>query len=735
MTLQYQLAYTKQGALLFLIAAVVVVFAILLYRSLSHRRMERIGTILLSIGTISLYFSVLLGYRDYDKSMILYAMSLLFLVIGYLYNLLIKKHYSRKTSLQILCLSVVIFIWYFSAVYSPISIKEYPSLIIIGCFANIIGLVFWIWQSISSITSILNNSPRTNSLISLFINGFMQNKWLILVLFLFIILSIDTFCVIPMWDSSFYLETILSACRWNFSPGTIQKLDLFGHKSGAYTVFMEIGAWLFSDAVFGIHMIQLLMALLTIVSFKKIIDKVLIKSDNFEKVLSTALFAFSPALLGMLPNISLDYPMLLFLTWLLCCYFHEWKILQVACGILLCFTKEPAVFAYAGFVVGVYLIRLFKCNNQLPKKIFSCLKFQEYVQLAFPAVTWLAAFLLTKPIEGLQGDWDSSEMSFLKWGGKITDLSSRWDGFGYAPDYISGQIEHAFLANFMWILLVILLAGFIYYIFSHKFTKSTAPCGLKDTVILCISILVFYTFILCFFITHSHYRYTIPTVTVILLLFIILTYKLFDKAVLRKCILFTVMTLFLIQSFVNIDPVTKRIGKQVSVGAGTVANFDLGMAEGMLFSDSSLHNRQGADWSVLIQSAMEIMECDENTLILIPEMQNEALYQIFGLFGQRAGYGIYWNPVTNTFSTLKSEGYIRIQYGELQNDGAIMGTDISNTMVSIDPKDYDTIYFINAPFCDEIFSDSCISNAEMAISYSKRLQYRTCSLKIMKLTN
>ena len=735
MPLQYQLAYTMQGAKWFvLLALFLTILLLILNRIRSKKNGEYFGTFLLTMGMTGVYISALFGYAGkYDGSMWLYGIALLCILTGYLFNSIIGKKYCAKTAVQLLLPAAFAAVWYFAAISSKRTIKEYPSLIVMGCLTSGVGLLFWSWQVFLNMRHVFKNELEKKNVLKTINGFFIKRRWLLLLLLSVCFFSIDTLNAIPMWDGTDYMQTILEACRWEFSLGTISNLDLCFHKAGGYALFSVLGAWLFTDATFGVHFIQLIMVLITVAAFWKILDSIFPKMDEVEKVLFTAVFAFSPALLGMMPNINVDFAMLLYITWMLCCYYNEWKILELLSAMLLCFTKESAIFIYAGFAVGIYFVHFIKHRDKFFRRIVACMKPNEYIRLVFPAFTWLATFLLSSNNSTQQGAWGASTDSYMKWNGKIDNLSSAINSFGYSSDYILNQTGHIFMMNFLWLLLIVILFAGIYCIMSK--TRRVQAFQKLKVEYWCpwLISLLFFCLIMFFYVTHNHYRYAIASFTIIVLCFSLLLYSLIQNKVWRKIIVSFIAVLFLLQTFFSIDPLTNMMGRKINTGESIVINYDIGMAGGGMLSDYILYNRQGSDWGRLIEKAMMAIDCDETTLILIPEMQTDMIYQIFGFFASRDKPGIYWNRDMNSFSTIDSENHIRIQCGELRLDGSIWGYDIMHTLININPSDYEKVFFLNLPFANAEDGNISIQNMGYTIINMTDISYRSWKLKIEEL--
>ena len=76
--------------------------------------------------------------------------------------------------------------------------------------------------------------------------------------------------------------------------------------------------------------------------------------DRWERLLGTALFAFTPLVYGLSLTVSPDFAVLAFLCLVIWCVLREYTILAIASGVMLCFTKEAGALLYAGLVLGIF---------------------------------------------------------------------------------------------------------------------------------------------------------------------------------------------------------------------------------------------------------------------------------------------------------------------------------------------------------------------------------------------
>lgn len=712
MPLQYQLAYTYEGLILYLcIILSTIAICKLTYRWKIPNVMWKCT---LSISFVLLAIAVLLGYADhYDDCMMVYFFSLIFSEIGYIGCIVNKITFKRTNIIQMTVICTATAIWYISAMISPVTIKEYPSIIYSGAVNIVIAEAYW-----------LSQIRKMKFQISVH-----DKKWLLVLLLIICGLSVNTLTSVPMWDELYYIQGIRSAARWEFTPGTFSKLNLVAHKSAGYTLFSEMGVWLFRDEVVGVHIVQLLMLLSAVCAFWRIITIKFPDIDKIEKVLVTALYAFSPALFGMLPYINVDYPVLIFLTWLFCCYYSKWHILEFVSALLLCFSKETALFIYAGFVIGVYIVRLHENHNVLSfKKIIHSFKLIEYIKYFIPAVLWLLFFIIAEVNYEKLGVWGSAAGDYLRWQGRIDNLDNYLNSVGWSTTYAINQLNQMFLMNFMWLLSIGIIVFIVIYITGKRYSK------IGGDIIPLFSAVGGFVVITLIFITHNHYRYKVAVDILMILLFVFFVQAVIFKTGIRKMIFGVISVLFLIQSFWNWDPITNRMGRLIDLGKQKVMNYDIGFGDGVCVSDYIIYNRQASEWGKAVENMLCSIEMDEHVLILLPKLPVEAVYQVFGGFSQQSleRAGIYVDQEKRDFRTfLSDENYERVQYGEIQEDGSVIGSDATYSIINIDVSNYDKLYYIKLPFVSDEVNQATLNSFNRPIFQEKKIEYGLCCMEVL----
>ncbi len=174
---------------------------------------------------------------------------------------------------------------------------------------------------------------------------------------LYLILAVRDINMIPTCDNGAYFRMVLDAVQqFNFDLGhSLTAMKLAGHPAQAFAAYMMLGQFL-GFTHFQIANLQTyLLLVIGILAFSGIVGHLFPgRERRWERLLATALFAFTPLVYGLSLTVSPDFAVLAFLCLVIWCVLREYTILAIASGVMLCFTKEAGALLYAGLVLGIF---------------------------------------------------------------------------------------------------------------------------------------------------------------------------------------------------------------------------------------------------------------------------------------------------------------------------------------------------------------------------------------------
>lgn len=476
---------------------------------------------------------------------------------------------------------------------------------------------------------------------------------LILLCFAFLLGSLETWNVWTINDASIYHEGIQVANEeWKFY--NIAALNLGAHGGYAYCIFLLIGDFITPHATQGIVLVNILMAVLTIVLFYKIIEYLFPTATKTEYTLTTVVFAFSPLLFGMVCDMNLEFPQLCFFTWLIYAFLYDKTIFSAIFGALFAFTKETAVLVYFFFCFG-------RLGKQLLTQKVSWIERIKKTLIGFKleiltGILWLFLYFL-----------NLNEAWAVQWTGDTVNQKgvATINSFGIWGEYIIEKLIQMFVFNYNWILWLILMIILLFNVNKIKnihLGKLSAP--------LCFSVLAFWGF-QYFYITWTNYRYIslwcfFQAVAVAAIFLGIENRKKIKTTLLVITDVFIVMS-----NFTSYDWVCNGHYLQRNFGNGclNVINlFSLDCIDNMQITrkldkeldkytdtrDCIAYNRQYLYGPALIQEIFQDIEYEADKLMIIPNLYHDFNTTFNNIFYRDAYVYelemLYWNKDGNFFN-------------------------------------------------------------------------------------
>ena len=678
---------------------------------MNQRALDYLGKTLLILGFGLIGVSILTGYCYLPQvSVWSEAMGFALICGGYIALFLAKRKFASHTTIQCFAISVIFSIIFFSALICPDTVKTSKKLILLFTCTTVINLLFWAVQLVSSCREKIQSERFGIDTIKDYLKG---KKWLLCVILLSFLLCIDTFDWFPMWDSKIYFDRIREAATtWDFSFQSIGQFNYAGHMSIGYSMLISIGVWLFRDPVFGTHFMQSVLTIGMGGAFYGILSRLMPKMKEMEKALFTMMCMLYPAILGMVQNFNVDYPTMLFFVIMLYFYYSGYSILQVFFGILMCFTKEPAIVMYAGFAIGVYLYNLWEKKVKNVIHIFKCLRIKDFFALVIPAVCWLAVFIsLRFNSQGPQG-WTKFAV------GKENSTSHSFD---YAPDYIWFQLRQFFTMNYIWLFLALVFVFSIYLLMNQK---SRAKNDVEISLVLPVLIgVICFIIFNCVYHTVAHYRYKAPVYPAFFIMGIVVIWICVKSGIIRKVIAISFCIIFFLQTFSNIDPALRINGFVRDVGKGDI----LCIGSLLRISDHIVYNRQSMDWEKAIQNALDRIDYGDDTIILFPEIASENLF--YGLYNNT-----FWDKDTGRITlNLDGEDLPELHFGYLCADGTFMDTPDGYQRYDMELSNYSKAYYFDLEYFDDFIGEEVLGQTGVSYSYIDTVGAGVWEIKIVEI--
>ena len=628
---------------------------------------------------------------------------------GCIFSALKYQEINRQTAIQMFWIYFVFTALWNLAALSEYSSKTYPLVIVLGLITLNISTLFWFFVSV-----------REKDIIKYIANWGKRNQYLLLLMVLFVALSVETINDWLRVDSYSYYAYISAAKSWDFTFETFRLLQYCAHNTFGYSLFSLIGEYLLPGNGYGVRIIQIAMACLTIATFSNIIKKLKIDAEKgIENALITAIFAFSPLYMGILYEINLDFPTMCFFIWFLYSYVNKKQIFELASIFLLIFSKETGILLLFGFALGWFISMLW---SNWRERNFAFIKdkyiWYQVLHYFIPALFFVIVFFLSDR-------WNQDEMSI-----QISESGDTLFKFGLNIDNIVIKLKEFFIINFNWIVVLAFLICVLRILLKKtkridylqkQFSFMAIPLMGSATVFFLFNIV---------YIAHCPARYVLPG-HVILYVFFAYTALIILKMKTRIVLYCFVVTAFLIQNFITIDPLTLYAFKNIDIGKGKIITTRTFVTDenGKITTDdeirsnnemdnSASYNRQYSYFGDLFEKFLRKIEYDDSTLIAIAPTYGEYVTKL-SLFGKWDPNALYfYNPATGHVVLDETQSVLNIQ--------------VITEDTEMNFYDYERIYLVYFPYREQYYhADSLLEKYIIRDSFD--VEYRLWLLHAYQL--
>ncbi|MCQ2497613.1 MAG: hypothetical protein MJ133_01395 [Lachnospiraceae bacterium] len=380
----------------------------------------------------------------------------------------------------------------------------------------------------------------------------------------------------------------------------ISSMGFYGHISqGAGVPISFFKSLVLGNTDIAIYLTNAVTFVAGIISFWGIIRRVVPEKSIFLYTILTAIYAWSPWVLGMSGYASVDY---FTANWfMIVLYFTISKqyFLQVVSGLFYAMTKEPALIIYGSLCFGVVLTDIYE--NRRVKHVFSRSRYYGMLSVA-------AIWLITLEFMGM---WS------------MPGSEARVD-LSYSLD----QVGILYVFNFGWLVWEIVLVGVIAYCFRRNGTGSKYN-GIINLFPMICAVFAFSLFSLMFVTVHNpRYVDIVPLCGYVMVAVIILIFSdKMGKAV--SIIIGTLLALLmLVSSYVSIDPVSRLLYYDEALRDTVIFTADL---NNHTYGDATVYNKQALDMEGSISLAFGDAIGDKRKILI--DGKSPQAYYFDGMIG------------------------------------------------------------------------------------------------------
>lgn len=366
------------------------------------------------------------------------------------------------------------------------------------------------------------------------------------------------------WDSSEYYYSLMKACKgFDFSPEWIfGNFNLCGHPSYAAAAVWSIGEFLTPEHVTGALTVQLVLTCIAGVKLFHLFGRHWSDMSGFRAWVSTVICMCIPIFWAGMGCIMPDYLIAVFSVLLLSSEAGKKYVYLVFFSIMICMSKEVGFVLIAGYFAIKYAV-VFSSEIKNPgcraDKLKRFIKNPIVVSGLFVAA--FAAFYLM--LNSGVSQWKHS-VYYSDTVGLSKDRMS-YNTFSLQFDNITTRMLQFFVANFMWILSFVIVAGMIALVCKHR-KKRMHSAKLSQMTGLFGMAAAYMIFMFCY-VTAGEMRYNIAFSIFFTAVACVLLHEIIGEG--RKsyiAVSFMIMSLFAGQSFYPVDAVTNAFFRVIDVG-------------------------------------------------------------------------------------------------------------------------------------------------------------------------
>ena len=472
-------------------------------------------------------------------------------------------------------------------------------------FPIVLTTVFLIFLIATVILKISKNQSKSNSHIDVetkkteaSTNKYSNIIVMILLALTSILIRIPMIGTLQRWDAGEYIYSLGDIVRaYNFTfKSFVQEFTIAYHPNYGFCTFNSIP--LFFDARNNtiITVWQIIFSVLAVMALYDIFRN----KYEFREVragLSAMAVGSVPIFLGLSVYFTPDYYVALFFIYAMYFEAKEEHILEAFMIILMCLSKENCALIVLGYYGVKLLYSLFK------EGFLKTIKTKDFW------VPFSSAVLLVVSMVIQGGSWIS----------KTNAKSGSSISVGLNKIYILVKLKQYLLSNFAWILSIIFAVGYIYILVKKKWKNYPS----KEWVSLIGIIVAMCLYALFGLLVHiaSHERYnTIFAMLLAFIAFIVLNYLVKSSKVIVP-ILSVISILFVIESFVTIDPVTQHIFWQVDIGEDNKMTFESESIQ--YFGDGLVTNYQYAWIDKSFDQMLRTVDYKTDEAIYFPDVESD----------------------------------------------------------------------------------------------------------------
>ena len=461
-----------------------------------------------------------------------------------------------------------------------------------------------------------------------------RKKYLIILILLAVVsiaLRLPMIGTIQRWDTGEYFYTVGTAVRnYDFTiQSFFNEFSIAGHLNHGFSSFIAIPLF-FGERNYTLLTIwQVLFSVLAVLALYFILTEAF-KFKNIPAALSALMIGNVPIFLGLSVFCTPDYYAVLFFIFAL--YFDEKRlhILEVFMMLMMCMSKETTTLVVLGYYGVRILFRFFSFKGKMSDRFIGLFKNSDFLVSFSVGVTFVLVMLL-KGRSWIESQNEQSKVPIF---------------IGINKPYIIVKFKQYLGSNFAWIfslLLTFSILVFVIQLIRKKAGKTvTFPYEMKGNLMVSGLFGAMTGFAAFGMLVHivPHERYNSFFAVAMALLTIVML-----NMVIRKTVLITVISgvmamLLGVESYVTIDPVTKKMFLQLPISEKNTINYESELNS--YYGDEFATNYQYAWLDKAFDQMLSDIDYDKDKGRFFPDIEADGGSGL-QFFGNSKYYRIDWD--------------------------------------------------------------------------------------------
>lgn len=604
------------------------------------------------------------------------------------------KKISRSILAQLCLISFMVALFWNAALIAPFTYKQNQIVILVGAILfNLSFLVLFVL--------FIKKAKADGNIEQKIIAGI--DIWPYIIIACFIMGSVG---IIHAWlgaGAYDYYCFISKYAAWDFI--SLENFRLCGHDSQSYAFFMFLGQYVFGRTYIAARIVNILMAVITIMCFKTIIRTMCKNASRFQVNVTTAIFAFSPLLYGLVGEINTDFAVICFWTWLIYASVKKYRVLECMFAILLCFSKETGLCMYLLYMFTLVIYKFIKGKNKpIVERFIDSIVNRQVLLDAAAAYLYLVLLLFR---DG------------KVWDGGVTgaEATNPFNVLGINKEYIYYRIHQMLSPNFLWVFVTFTVIAALIFVLRRVSRKKIPLSDYVENEEVFWTIgggFSGYLILSLLYITWTNYRYNIAYLFFLVLFLTISLDILFKQNVIKNIILLVVFVLTFASNYYTLDRVSLPGNYSYDIGKDRLVsnmlfyadNGNMVLDEGCeQFGSIALqYNREYVYMGETLEKALTHIDYKQDSLLVFPNRRGE--YVTFTtIFGRRvedgnSPYTLFWNPDKEEITV--NTGYVDYSNDETYEKLHVKIIYEEEELAALkDSKEYKHVYMLTFPFMEE----------------------------------